>query len=236
MKDIIIDAKNVVKSYKNNELIVEVLKGVNLQIYKGEINTILGASGGGKTTLLNVLSGLDDFDSGEIIVNHQNISNLNEKQRLQFRREQVSFVFQTYKLIPTLDVYKNVEVAAYLSKNPLDINQILKEVGLENKAHSFIYELSGGEQQRVAIARALVKNSPILFCDEPTGALDEQNSKNILQILKNINEKYNVTIVMITHNPSIKNMSHQTIVLNSGKIVDITHKDTNQLTNPFDLN
>lgn len=235
-KQIIIEATDVKKTYTNEQITLDVLKSVNLKIYKGEINTILGASGSGKTTLLNVLSGLDDFNSGEIITNKKKIAKLNEKQLLKFRRDNVSFVFQTYKLIPTLSVYKNVEVAAFLSKNPLDVDQVLEEVGLGDKKQSFIHQLSGGEQQRVAIARALVKNAPILFCDEPTGALDEQNSKNILEILKRVNEKYQITIVMVTHNPSIKYMSHQTIYLNSGEIVNNEMRSSETLLTPEQLN
>lgn len=234
MENIII-ARNIKKVFTSRNLNNVVLKGIDLEIVKGEINTILGVSGGGKTTLLNILSGLEPPTSGEVIINGVNIEKYNSKQRLEFRRNNVSFIFQTYRLISNLSVKKNIELAAYLSDKPLDVIQTLKDVGLEGKENAFPTELSGGEQQRVAIARAIVKNEKLLFCDEPTGALDEKNSKNILNILKDINNKYGVTIVMITHNPSIRYMSHKTFTLNSGVIEKIELRKDSELIAPDKL-
>lgn len=235
-KKILISAKNITKIYLDGEEENKVLNDISVDFYEGEITTILGASGSGKTTLLNILGALDYANFGEVWINKQELNKLNDKQRLEFRRKNISFIFQSYQLIPNLTIYRNVEIAAYLSKNPKDVLQILEEVGLKDKINKYPHQLSGGEKQRVAIARALVKNDKILFCDEPTGALDETNSKKILTILKNINEKYNVSIIMITHNKSISNMSHKTITLNSGIIENTFENPKQNLVDPLNLN
>lgn len=212
--------KNLVKIYKNGESDLFALNNVSVDILESKITTILGPSGSGKTTLLNVLSGLDNVTSGSIKFNGEELTGLSEDKLTLYRRENTGFIFQSYNLISTLTVRENVELGAYLSSNALDIDDVLKEVGLEEHKDKFPHQLSGGQQQRVAIARVLVKNPKVIFCDEPTGALDEKSGKVVLELLQNLNKKYNTTLVMVTHNPNIADMSHNVFFFKDGKIVE----------------
>ncbi len=215
------EVKNLVKKYQAGDEQLFALNNVSLTIKENEINTILGPSGSGKTTLLNMLGAIDQVDSGEILFHGEDIAFLNEKKKSIYRRNNTGFIFQSYNLISTLSILENIELGAYLSKNPLDVELIIKELGLSEHKNKFPYQLSGGQQQRVAIARVVVKNPKVIFCDEPTGALDEKAGRKILNILQKLNEKYKTTLIMVTHNPNIADMSHQVIHFNSGKIVNI---------------
>ncbi len=216
---IIYDAKNLIKKYKNGEEELFALNDVNVQFIEGKINTILGPSGSGKTTLLNMLSGLDQVNSGEIIFDNTDIANISEKKKTLYRRENIGFIFQSYNLISTLTVRENVELGQKLSDNPLSIEEVIDQVGLNEHIDKFPHQLSGGQQQRVAIARVLVKNPRVIFCDEPTGALDEKSGRNVLKLLQDLNEKYQTTLIMVTHNANIADMSHKVVYFNSGKII-----------------
>ncbi len=210
-----LNIKNLSKKYGNNE----VLKNINLIVESGNICVLLGPSGSGKSTLLNLIGGIENSDSGTILIENINISNMNEKELTMYRRNNLGFIFQFYNLIPNLTVRENIEVSAELSKNPLNIDELLSMLGLTNHAHKFPNQLSGGQQQRCAIGRALVKNPSLLLCDEPTGALDSKTSKEILELIESIHEKYNNTIIIVTHNEAITGMSNQIVKLHDGKIV-----------------
>ncbi|MGP4061793.1 ABC transporter ATP-binding protein [Halobacillus sp. H74] len=213
-------ANKVNKTYESGEVTVQALKQASLTIHGQKIVTILGPSGSGKSTLLNVIGGIDRYDSGSITIGDQVLEKLKDRQLTEYRRNLVGFIFQQYNLIPTLTVEENVEVGGELSKQPLEMKDILLKVGMWDKKDKFPYQLSGGEQQRVAIARALIKNPQILLCDEPTGALDEETGKNILRLLKYVNENYGTTVLIITHNQGIGEMAHTVIRMSSGEIVD----------------
>lgn len=215
------ECNDLVKKYQSGGGELYALKNVSVNFEQGKITTILGPSGSGKTTLLNMVSGLDKVDSGEILFEGTDISGYNESKLSKYRRNNTGFIFQSYNLISTLTVRENIELGEYLSKNSLDIDEILAEVGLTEHAQKFPHQLSGGQQQRVAIARVLVKNPKVMFCDEPTGALDEESGRKVLDLLQNLNEKYGTTLVMVTHNPNIADMSHQVIHFKNGEIVDI---------------
>ncbi len=221
----IYDAKKLVKKYKNGEEELFALNDVSVQFIEGKINTILGPSGSGKTTLLNMLSGLDQVNSGEILFEGDNIADISEKKKTLYRRNNIGFIFQSYNLISTLTVRENVELGQKLSKNPLSIEEVIDQVGLNEHINKFPHQLSGGQQQRVAIARVLVKNPKVIFCDEPTGALDEKSGRNVLKLLQDLNQKYGTTLIMVTHNVNIADMSHKVIYFNSGKIVKETNND-----------
>ena len=210
--------KNISKHYGEDEGKFYALKDVNLEINNQEIVVILGPSGSGKSTLLNLIGGVDRSDEGKIKVDDVDISNINDKQLTKYRCEKIGFVFQFYNLIPNLTIEENIEVVSEISKNPLEIDYVLDAVGLLDQKKKFPKQLSGGQQQMVAIARALVKNPSILLCDEPTGALDFQNSKDVLKLLKEVNKKFNTTIIIITHNNSIAQMADRIIRLRSGEI------------------
>lgn len=212
-------------SKKYNTAISETiaLDNINLEINAQEFVVILGPSGSGKSTLLNILSGIDNPTKGKVRFYDQDITKYNEKELTAYRKDNLGFVFQSYNLIPNLTVRENIELGKELSANPLSIEEIIKIVALENHINKFPYQLSGGQMQRVAIARALVKNPRVLFCDEPTGALDEKTGKKVLEVLQNINKQYQTTIIIVTHNPSIKGMANTVIKMNSGKIIDIIH-------------
>jgi putative ABC transport system ATP-binding protein len=214
-----IELKDVSKTYVNGDIKTEALKKVNLRINSGEFVVVLGPSGSGKSTLLNVLSGLDVTSSGEIIINNQNITGLKEKGLTEFRRNNLGFIFQQYNLLSTLTVRENVELGYHIGKDPFDIDDLIKEVGLEDQKDKYPHQMSGGQQQRVSIARALVKKPFVLFCDEPTGALDEKTGKDILKLLKELNETLKTTIILITHNPAIGQIADRIIKMNSGEIV-----------------
>lgn len=214
--------KNVCKIYQAGEIETTALKDVDLAIEEGEILIILGPSGSGKSTLLNVMSGLDVPSSGQLFYKEEEMTNYNEAKLAKFRRKHLGFIFQQYNLLQNLTVAENIEIGASLSKDALPIQEVMEAVGLTDKKNKYPYQLSGGEQQRVAIARSVAKNPEILFCDEPTGALDEETAKQVLTLLEQMNTTYHTTIVIITHNPSIAAMGDRIIRMNSAKIQDIT--------------
>ena len=185
---------------------------------KGEICVLLGPSGSGKSTLLNIIGGIDGADSGQICINGEMLEDMNEKTLTQYRRKHLGYVFQMYNLIPNLNVRENIEVGAYLSDHPLDIEELLNTLGLAEHWNKLPNQLSGGQQQRTAIGRAIVKNPDILLCDEPTGALDYNTSKEILKLIEDVNRKYGNTVIMVTHNDAIRNMADRVVKLRDGQI------------------
>ncbi len=210
-----LNIKNLSKKYGTNE----VLKNINLTIEAGNICVLLGPSGSGKSTLLNLIGGIENPDEGTITIEDIDITKMNEADLTIYRRERLGFIFQFYNLIPNLTVRENIEVSAELSKEPLNIDELLKMLGLTDHADKFPNQLSGGQQQRCAIGRALVKNPFLLLCDEPTGALDSKTSKEILELIEKIHDKYNNTIIIVTHNEAITGMSNQIVKLHDGKII-----------------
>ena len=206
------------KFYGEKQARIEVLKGIDCEIDDGEICVLLGPSGSGKSTLLNIIGGLESADSGCIDIGDFCTDNMNEKELSNYRRNNLGFVFQFYNLIPNLTIKENIEVCAYLSKEPLDIDELLDTLGLTEHKDKFPNQLSGGQQQRCAIGRALVKNPQILLCDEPTGALDYTTSKDILELIEKINRKYHNTIIIVTHNQAISGMADRILKLRDGKI------------------
>lgn len=206
------------KHFGEGDSYTEVLKGIDIGIEKGEFCVLLGASGSGKSTLLNIIGGIDNADSGYISINGEKTADMNEKELTLYRRKHLGYIFQMYNLIPNLNIKENVEVCAYLSDDPLDVDELLKTLGLYEHRHKLPNQLSGGQQQRTAIGRAIVKNPDILLCDEPTGALDYNTSKEILKLIEDVNKKYGNTIVMVTHNDAIKNMADRVITLRDGTI------------------
>lgn len=225
----LIEIKKVFKKYKSGDIMTYALNEVSLNIKEGEILVILGPSGSGKTTLLNCMSGLDKVSGGDIIFDGKKISKYSDFKLTRFRKKNLGFIFQTYNLLEHLNVYENVLVGANLGKNKANIDEVLKTVGLTKHRNKYMYELSGGEQQRVSIARALAKNPKIMFCDEPTGALDEKTGKKVLEALVDANEKLKTTMIIVTHNPGIALIGDRVIKMNSGKIKEeiINKKRTN---------
>ncbi len=207
---------NVVKEYKMGEVSIKALNNTNFGIEKGELVVIVGASGAGKTTTLNILGGMDSVSSGEVIVDKKRIDKLNNKQLVKYRREDIGFVFQFYNLVQNLTALENVELATQICKDSLNPKEVLEKVGLKDRMKNFPSQLSGGEQQRVAIARAIAKNPKLLLCDEPTGALDYNTGKQILQLLQNTCRKENMTVVIITHNTAIVPMADKIIYFKNG--------------------
>lgn len=220
-----IKVSSIKKSFGSGDSKAEVLKGVDFTISKGEFCVLLGASGSGKSTLLNIIGGIDSPDEGYVSIAGEKTGDMDEKTLTLYRRKHLGYVFQMYNLIPNLNVKENVEVGAYLSDNPLDVDDILKTLGLYEHRHKLPNQLSGGQQQRTSIGRALVKNPDILLCDEPTGALDYKTSKEILKLIEDINKKYGNTIIMVTHNDAIKNMADRVIKLRDGAV---RHNDINE--------
>ena len=214
--------KDLKKSYGSTSNKVEVLKGINFEVEKGEICVLLGPSGSGKSTLLNIIGGIDDADLGYVSIDSEKTKDMKEKELTRYRRKHLGYVFQMYNLIPNLNVKENIEVGAYLSDSPLDINELLNTLGLYEHRHKLPNQLSGGQQQRTAIGRAIVKNPDILLCDEPTGALDYHTSKEILKLIEDVNKKYGNTVIMVTHNDAIQNMADRVIKLRDGQIRDNT--------------
>ena len=212
--------KDLKKSFGSASNKVKVLKGINFEVNKGEICVLLGPSGSGKSTLLNIIGGIDDADSGYVSINNEKTKDMKEKELTRYRRKHLGYVFQMYNLIPNLNVKENIEVGAYLSDSPLDINELLNTLGLYEHRHKLPNQLSGGQQQRTAIGRAIVKNPDILLCDEPTGALDYHTSKEILKLIEDVNKKYGNTVIMVTHNDAIQNMADRVIKLRDGQIRD----------------
>ena len=213
-----LELQNIKKSYGENESRIEVLKDISLSVERGEFVVLLGPSGSGKSTLLNIIGGIDNADSGKIIIREKSMSDMDEKALTNYRREHLGYIFQMYNLIPNLNVRENIEVGAYLSKNPLDIDELLDVLGLTNHQNKLPSQLSGSQQQRCAIGRAIVKNPDILLCDEPTGALDYKTSKEILALIEEVNQKYGNTVIMVTHNDAIKNMADFVVKLRDGVI------------------
>ena len=213
-----LEISDIKKHYGEGESRTDVLKGINIEIEKGEICVLLGPSGSGKSTLLNIIGGIDSADSGYISINGERTADMNEKALTLYRRKHLGYIFQMYNLIPNLNIKENVEVGAYLSDDPLDVDDLLKTLGLYEHRHKLPNQLSGGQQQRTAIGRAIVKNPDILLCDEPTGALDYNTSKEILKLIEDVNHKYGNTVVMVTHNDAIKNMADRVVKLRDGMI------------------
>ena len=216
--NVFLEIKNIKKHFGEGESRVEVLKGIDIEIEKGEFCVLLGPSGSGKSTLLNIIGGIDAADEGYISINGEKTADMNEKALTLYRRKHLGYIFQMYNLIPNLNIKENIEVGAYLSDNPLDVDDLLKTLGLYEHRHKLPNQLSGGPQQRTAIGRAIVKNPDILLCDEPTGALDYNTSKEILQLIEDVNKKYGNTIIMVTHNDAIKQMADRVVKLRDGMI------------------
>jgi putative ABC transport system ATP-binding protein len=216
-----INLKLVSKIYETGEVKTNALKNVSFDVENGEFIVLLGPSGSGKSTLLNVCSGLDASTSGDIIVDDVYLNKMSNKELTKFRRDNLGFIFQQYNLLEALNVKENIELGKEIAKNPLDINQVIEQVGLTQLINKYPSELSGGEQQRVAIARAIVKNPKIMFCDEPTGALDEDNAKEVLGFIQKLNVEYNTTVILITHNQNISLLADKIVRLNSGEVVEI---------------
>lgn len=219
-KKMYLEVKDIKKSYGKDSSYIQVLKGITASVKQGQMCTILGTSGSGKSTFLNCIGGLDTVDSGSIKVDGKEISGLNSNQLSEYRRDNLGFIFQFYNLVPNLTVKENIQVCEYLSQDAMDIDELLDVLGLTEHQDKFPSQLSGGQQQRCAIARALIKKPKLLLCDEPTGALDSKTSKDILILLEKINKMYGTTMLIVTHNNAIKNMVHKVIVIKDGQIKD----------------
>ena len=213
-----LEISDLKKSFGQGDSRVQVLKEIDLNVEKGEICVLLGPSGSGKSTLLNIIGGIDSPDSGSVSIHGEKMMDMTEKRLTRYRREHLGYVFQMYNLIPNLNIKENIEVGAYLSDRPLDIDELLHTLGLYEHRHKLPNQLSGGQQQRTSIGRALVKNPDILLCDEPTGALDYTTSKEILKLIGDVNQKYGNTVIMVTHNDAIKEMADTVVKLRDGKI------------------
>lgn len=220
-----VEFKNVKKTYKTGEVEIQALQNINFEIEKGEFCVIVGASGAGKTTILNILGGMDTLTEGSVYLDGREISGLNKKQLTTYRRYDVGFVFQFYNLVQNLTALENVELASQICKNPLDAATVLKQVGLEKRMANFPAQLSGGEQQRVAIARALAKNPKLLLCDEPTGALDYNTGKAVLKLLQDTCRQSGMTVVVITHNQALTAMADRVITVKSGTVEKMMMND-----------
>lgn len=218
MREDFLVIKDLKKSFGTGEARQEVLRGMNFSVKKGEFCVLLGPSGSGKSTLLNIIGGIDTPDAGFVSINGDKLKDMDEKQLTIYRRKHLGYVFQMYNLIPNLNVKENIEVGAYLSDNPLNVEEVLTILGLQEHKYKYPNQLSGGQQQRVSIGRAVVKNPDILMCDEPTGALDYKTSKEILSLIEECNKKYGNTVIMVTHNEAIKNMSDHIIKLRDGVV------------------
>ena len=212
--------KKISKSFKQGSQNLEVLKGVSLDVAQGEVVSIVGASGAGKTTLLQIIGTLSRPDGGRVEIDGRDVSALGDRALSQFRNERIGFVFQFYNLVPDLTIKENIEVTAHLSKNPLNVDNLLRSLGLYEHRNKFPRQVSGGQQQRCAIGRALVKNPGLLLCDEPTGALDYKTSKEILQLMEDVNRTYGCTIIIVTHNAAIARMANRVLRLRDGHIVE----------------
>lgn len=213
-----LEIQGITKHFGEGENRIEVLKGVDLKIDRGEICVLLGPSGSGKSTLLNIIGGIDSADRGYILIDGEKTDEMSEKELTLYRRKHLGYVFQMYNLIPNLNIRENIEVGAYLSANPLDVDELMRTLGLYEHRHKLPNQLSGGQQQRTAIGRAVVKNPDILLCDEPTGALDYAASKEILKLIEDINKRYGNTVLMVTHNNAIRNMADRVVKLRDGVV------------------
>lgn len=213
-----LELNQIKKSFGSGENRVQVLKGIDLAVEKGEFCVLLGPSGSGKSTLLNILGGIDRADSGDILIDGECMADMNEKALTLYRRRHLGYIFQMYNLIPNLTVRENIEVGAYLSRRPLNVDELLHLLGLWDHRGKLPNQLSGGQQQRTSIGRAIVKNPDILLCDEPTGALDYKTSKEILKLIETVNQKYGNTVIMVTHNDAIRLMADRVVRLRDGAI------------------
>ena len=225
MEEYFVEFKDVVKKYQMGEVEILANNNVNFGIKKGEFAVIVGASGAGKTTVLNILGGMDKATSGTIIVDGSNVANYSSKELTKYRRHDIGFVFQFYNLVPNLTARENVELAVQICKDPIAPEIVLEKVGLKDRMDNFPAQLSGGEQQRVSIARALAKNPKLLLCDEPTGALDYQTGKQVLKLLQDMCRKENMTVIVITHNLAITPMADRIIRMKNSKVESITLND-----------
>ncbi len=221
MADVAIKVVDLKKYYQMGEITVKALRGSNFEVYAGEFVVVLGPSGSGKSTLLNMIGGMDNPTKGSVKFFNDDVTEYSEKQLTKYRRDEIGFVFQFYNLMANLTAKENVELATEICTNPLDIDTIMEDVGLNERAGHFPSQMSGGEQQRVAIARAVAKNPEILLCDEPTGALDYETGKKILQLLVDVNKKYKKTVIVITHNAAIGNIADKVIKMRSGEVEEI---------------
>ena len=230
-----IEIKGAKKQYGTGEAAVFALDGVDLSLEKGKICVILGPSGSGKSTLLNMIGGLDSLDSGEIVIDGQNITKLSKKALTAYRKQSVGFIFQFYNLIPDLTVEENVQVVAEIAEKPLDMDEILSALDIEKYRFRFPRELSGGQQQRVAIARAMVKNPKLLLCDELTGALDTKSSRSVLRFIEKINREYGTTTLIITHNEAIAEMSDVVVRIKDGRVDSVTENASKKTADEIEL-
>ncbi|MCR5283561.1 MAG: ABC transporter ATP-binding protein [Lachnospiraceae bacterium] len=224
MSENFLQIKDLTKSFGSGQARQEVLRGMDFTVKKGEFCVLLGPSGSGKSTLLNIIGGIDTPDGGYVSINGDKLEEMNERQLTLYRRKHLGYVFQMYNLIPNLNVKENIEVGAYLSDKPLDVEEVLTTLGLSEHKYKYPNQLSGGQQQRVSIGRAVVKNPDILMCDEPTGALDYKTSKEILALIEDCNKKFGTTVIMVTHNEAIKYMADHVIKLRDGVV---RHNDLN---------
>ncbi|MDY6368147.1 MAG: ABC transporter ATP-binding protein [Clostridia bacterium] len=220
-----IEIKDVKKDFGSGDSVTHALAGVSFTMEKGEMVVLLGPSGSGKSTLLNVIGGIESADGGVVKINGEGVENMSEKERTLYRRNHLGYVFQSYNLIPNLTVRENIEVGAYLSKSPLNVDELIALLGLTEHKNKVPSELSGGQQQRTSIGRAIVKNPDLLLCDEPTGALDSDTSKQILELIEKVKETYGTSIIMVTHNETISKMADRIIRLKDGKIVSDDKND-----------
>ena len=214
-----VEINSIKKHYGEGDSFVQALGGIDLTIDKGEVCVLLGPSGSGKSTLLNIIGGIENADSGDISIDGEKIKFMSEKRLTQYRRKHLGYVFQSYNLIPNLTVRENIEVGKYLGTNTLDVDELMKTLGIYEQRDKLPSQLSGGQQQRTSIGRAIVKNPDILLCDEPTGALDYNTSKEILKLIEAVNKKYGNTVIMVTHNDAIKNMADRVFKMKDGLIV-----------------
>ncbi len=219
-KQMFLEVSNIKKSYGHDSSYTQVLKGVSTSVEKGQMCVILGPSGSGKSTLLNIIGGLDTVESGSVKIDNNDIVGYNSKKLAKYRRDYLGFIFQFYNLVPNLTVKENIQTCQYLSKDALDIDELMVTLGIKEHENKFPSQLSGGQQQRCAIARALVKNPKLLLCDEPTGALDYVTSKEILILLEEVNKKYGTTMLIVTHNTAIKDMVDKVIKIKDGRIAE----------------
>lgn len=213
-----LEIKGIKKSFGSGDSRVDVLKGLNLEIDKGEFCVLLGPSGSGKSTLLNIIGGIDGADEGSILIDGEQLEDMTERKLSMYRRKHLGYIFQMYNLIPNLTIRENIEVGAYLSDHSLDVDELMQTLGIYEHRNKLPNQISGGQQQRTAIGRAIVKNPDILLCDEPTGALDYRTSKEILKLIETVNKKYGNTIIMVTHNDAIKDMADRVVKLRDGMI------------------
>ena len=218
MQEAFVKLESVTKIYRMGEVEIRAVDGIDFEIKKGEFVVIVGPSGAGKTTVLNILGGMDSASTGKVLVDGQDIAKYSQRKLTGYRRDDIGFVFQFYNLIPNLTALENVELASQICKNPLDTRRVLEEVGLKERMGNFPAQLSGGEQQRVSIARALAKNPKLLLCDEPTGALDYQTGKSILKLLQDMCRERGMTVIVITHNSAIAPMADRVIKIKNGRV------------------